>query len=129
MTDPRTVKSLPFMIQYIFSDSPFDFINFIEEVFDAEEVRERSVTDGMLLNAMYKIAGSLYEISQARGEFKQVTMSYHLYTSDMETILENAEAFGSEIKYRSEKMDYGDLESWFIDPFGNNWFLATYIGE
>lgn len=126
MTDPRQNKKLPFMIQYLFLDKPNNFINFIEKVFEAEELRERAVNEGNVVNALFDIAGSQYEISQARGEFKQTTHNFHLYTANMANILEKAEAEGCQIKYKFEKMiDYGDEESWFVDPFDNNWFIAT----
>ena len=124
MVDPRKTRTLPFMIQYVFCNSPINFIKFIEDVFDAEELRERAVHDGKVANAMFEIAGSLYEISQARGDFGQVVHSFHYYCDNAEEIMEKARDYDCEIKSELTKQDYGDEEAWFIDPFGNNWFIA-----
>ena len=113
------------MIQYLFLNKPGKLINFIEEVFDAKELRERTIDEGIIINALFDVAGNHYEISQARGEFKQTCHNFHLYVKDMEAILSKAELTGCDVKYKFQKMDYGDEESWFIDPFDNNWFVAT----
>ena len=125
MQDPRKTKELPFMVQYLFCNEPLEFINFIESVLDAKEVRERTMDEGKIVNAMYLIAGNLYEISIARGDFVQVIHSFHLYTPMLHEIVEKAQKYGCDIKQRPTSMDYGDEEAWFIDPFGNNWFTAT----
>ena len=76
MVDPREIKQLPFMIQYIFSDNPIEFINFIVKVFNAKELRERSVHENIVANALFDIGGNLFEISQARDQFTQVILSF-----------------------------------------------------
>lgn len=128
MPDPRINKPLPFVHPYIFSNNASEFVEFLKNVFSAEETRPTAYSeDGKIQNALLQIGQSLFEISSARGEFQQQTLAFHLYIQNVEEIHSLALEFGCKERNKPTTMDYGDLESWVIDPFGNNWFLATYL--
>ena len=128
MTDPRINRPLPFVHPYIFSKNASEFVEFLKNAFSAEETRPTAYSDdGSIQNALLQIGQSLFEISSARGEFNQQVLSFHLYTKNVEKLHSHALKFGCKEKNKPTKMDYGDLESWVIDSFGNNWFLATYL--
>lgn len=128
MADPRINRPLPFVHPYIFSNNASEFVEFLKNVFSAKETRPTAYSDdGKIQNALLQIGQSLFEISSARGEFKPQTLSFHLYIENVEGIHAHALKFGCKEKNKPTKMDYGDLESWIIDPFENNWFLATYL--
>ena len=128
MPDPRPEKQYPLVILYIFSEKPDEFITFLKNVFNAIESRPTTHSEeGDVQNAMLNIGSFYMEISRARDTFKQVSLSFHYYTDNLEQLHQKSLDYGCKEKYKPTKMDYGDIESWVIDPFGNNWFLATYV--
>ena len=115
---------------YVFSDNPVEFINFLMTAFDGEEFTERSLNkDGTVANAQVRIGDSIIEISQAREEFPSVSCNFHLYVPDAEQAYKKAIEAGGIGQYPPQKQDYGDLECYVIDKFGNHWFIATMIDE
>jgi len=84
--------------------------------------------DGIVHHATIEISGATFEIDEAQGE-SQVTQSYlHVYVPDTDAIYAQALAAGAKGVQAPYTAPYGDRAASITDPFGNTWFLATYLG-
>ncbi|HYX28587.1 MAG TPA: VOC family protein [Pyrinomonadaceae bacterium] len=84
-------------------------------------------------HAEYNIGGSMIMVggggegSQWKGTAQPTYI--HLYVEDVDTIYEKAVQAGATNLNPPGERFYGDRECGFRDPGGNEWFVATHLGE
>jgi uncharacterized glyoxalase superfamily protein PhnB len=104
-------------------------IPFIEAALGAEATGVHKSPDGIVRHATIEIAGATFEIDEAQGE-SQATQSYlHVYVPDTDAVYAQALAAGATGVTPPSNAPYGDRAAAVNDPFGNTWFLATYLGS
>jgi len=105
-----------------------NMIPFIEAAFGAHTTGLHKSPDGKILHATIEIAGATIEIEEAHGDV-QPTQSYlHIYVPDTDALYAQAVASGAKGDKPPYTAPYGDRAATITDPFGNTWFLATYLG-
>lgn len=103
-------------------------IPFIEAAFGAKTTGLHKSPDGIVRHVTIEIAGATLEIDEASGD-SQPTQSYlHVYVPDTDALYAQAVAAGAKGKTPPYTAPYGDRAATITDPFGNTWFLATYLG-
>lgn len=103
-------------------------IPFIEAALGARTTGLHKSPDGIVQHATIEIAGATFEIDEAQGDV-QPTQSYlHVYVPDTDALFAQALAAGAEGVQAPYTAPYGDRASTIADPFGNTWFIATYLG-
>jgi len=79
-------------------------------------------------HATIEIADATFEIDEASGT-SQPNQSYlHVYVPDADAVYARAVAAGAKGVKPPYTAPYGDRAATITDPFGNTWFLATYLG-
>jgi len=105
-----------------------DFIPFVEAAFGAEAMGVAKSPEGLVLHATINIAGATLEIDEAHGEFQPSPAYLHVYVPDTDALYAKALAAGATGITPPNDAPYGDRAANVKDPFGNTWFLATYLG-
>jgi len=113
---------------YLHLRNAHDMIPFVEAAFDAKATGVHKSPDGIVRHATIEIAGATFELDEASGD-SQLTESYlHVYVPDTDAVYAQALAAGAEGVNPPYTAPYGDRAAGVKDPFGNTWFLATYLG-
>jgi PhnB protein len=113
---------------YLHLRDAHNMIPFIESALGAKATGVHQSPDGIVHHATIEIAGATFEIDEASGE-SQPTQSYlHVYVPDTDALYARAVAAGAKGVTPPSTAPYGDRAATITDPFGNTWFLATYLG-
>lgn len=104
-------------------------IPFIEAALGARTIGLHKSPDGIVQHATIEIAGATFEIDEAQCDV-QPTQSYlHIYVPDTDALFAQALAAGAEGVQAPYTAPYGDRACTIADPFGNTWFIATFLGS
>ena len=113
---------------YLHLHNAHNMIPFIEAALGAQATGVHKSPDGLVRHATIEIAGATFEIDEASGE-TQPTQSYlHVYVPDTDALYAQAVRAGATPVEPPRDAPYGDRAAAVKDPFGNTWFLATYLG-
>jgi PhnB protein len=103
-------------------------ISFVEAAFGSNTAGVAKSPESVILHATIEIAGATFEIAEANGESQPSPHYLHVYVPDTDTTYEQAIAAGAISVTPPANASYGDRAATVRDPFGNTWFLATYLG-
>lgn len=104
-------------------------IPFLENVFGAEALGVHKSPDGVVHHATIRIGNATLEIDEAHGEYQPKPCALHVYVPDTDAAYARAmEAGATSIESPGDK-PYGDRSAGVKDPFGNSWFIATWLGR
>jgi PhnB protein len=98
-------------------------IDFMKDVFGAEEISRMPMPDGSVGHAELKVGDSVIMTGDA-GEFKPMV---HLYVPDVDAAYQRALAAGATSLREPADQSYGDRNAQIKDPLGNIWFIAAPI--
>lgn len=104
-------------------------IPFLEAAFGAEAMGVHKSPEGMVLHATMRIGNATLEIDEAHGEYQPKPCHLHIYVPDTDTTYAQALRAGATSHQEPYNAPYGDRAAGVIDPFGNSWFVATYLGQ
>jgi PhnB protein len=96
-------------------------IEFMKQVFGAEEQLRMPNADGSVGHAELKIGDSVIMTGDA-GELRPML---YLYVDDVDAVFRRALEAGAAAIRQPEDQFYGDRSAQVKDPLGNIWFLAT----
>jgi len=111
---------------YLHLRDAHNMIPFIEAALGAQATGLHKSPEGKVLHATIEIAGATFEIDEAQGEPQQSYL--HVYVPDTDGLYAQAVAAGAKGVHAPYTAPYGDRAAGIVDPFGNMWFLATYLG-
>ncbi|MGC1492236.1 MAG: VOC family protein, partial [Candidatus Acidiferrum sp.] len=103
------------------------FIPFVEAAFEAKATGVAKSPEGHILHATIEIAGATFEIDEAHGAFQPAPAYLHVYVPDTDAFYAQALRAGATSVTPPANAPYGDRTATVKDPFGNTWFLATYL--
>jgi PhnB protein len=101
---------------------------FIEAALGARTTGLHKSADGKVLHATIEIAGATFELDEAEGSTPPTQSYLHVYVPDTDVLYAQAVAAGAAAVQAPYTAPYGDRAASIADPFGNIWFLATYLG-
>lgn len=113
---------------YLHVRDAHEMIPFIEAAFGAQATGLHKSPSGKVLHATIEIFGATFEIDEAEGELQPTPSYLHVYVPDTDDLYAQALAAGAKGLKPPFTAPYGDRTASITDPFGNTWFLATYIG-
>ena len=105
-----------------------NMIPFVEAAFGAEVLGIARSPEGKLLHSTVKIGIATLEINEAHDEFQPRPCVLHVYVQDTDTLYAKALLAGATSVEAPTNTPYGDRSAVVKDPFGNTWYLATYLG-
>ena len=113
---------------YLHLRNAHQMIPFIEAALDAKVSGLHKSPDGVVHHATIEIAAATFEIGEASGESQPNPSYLHIYVPDTDALYDQAVAAGAKGLNPPYTTRYGDRAATITDPFGNTWFLATYLG-
>ncbi|HME26426.1 MAG TPA: VOC family protein [Acetobacteraceae bacterium] len=114
---------------YLVVDGAARLIDFLEEVFDAEEVERMAAPGDRIGHAELRIGDSLVMLGDARGEHQPMQAMLYVYVDDVDATYLRALAVGATSVQAPADQYYGDRSGGVKDPFGNLWWIATHIED
>jgi PhnB protein len=114
---------------YLALENTGRFIQFIKEAFGAQEKLVVPAPGGGIAHAKIAIGDSILEMSDAHGVYKPMPCGLHLYVPDTDGVYEQAMKAGAKSLTAPADQPYGDRSAGVVDPFGNQWFIATHIKD
>ena len=122
-------EGLRTLTPYLALENTGRFIAFIKEAFGAQEKLVVPTPGGGIAHAKIAIGDSILEMSDAHGPYKPMPCGLHLYVPDTDAVYEQALRAGAKSLMPPTDQPYGDRSGGVIDPFGNQWFIATHIKD
>ena len=114
---------------YLVVDGAARLIDFLEEVFDAQEVERLAAPGDRIGHAEMRIGDSLVMLGDAHGEHKPLQTMLYVYVDDADAVYQRALAAGATSVQAPVDQFYGDRSGGVKDAFGNLWWIATHIED
>jgi PhnB protein len=114
---------------YLVVDGAARLIDFLEEVFDAEQVERLAAPENRIGHAEVRIGDSVVMLGDAHGEHKPMQMMLYVYVDDVDATYQRAVAAGAVSVQAPVDQFYGDRSGGVKDAFGNVWWIATHIED
>ncbi|HKQ60477.1 MAG TPA: VOC family protein [Candidatus Polarisedimenticolaceae bacterium] len=104
-------------------------LDFLEQAFDAKQLRRHDKPDGSILHAEVKIDDSVIMIGDAGPVWPAFPSWMHVYVDDVDATYRRAlEAGGTSIQQPERRQGDPDRRGGVRDPGGNTWWIATQVG-
>ena len=104
-------------------------IEFLKQAFGAEDLGRAVSPEGLLLHTTIKIGDSTLEMSDAVGPYQPAPTMFYLYVEDADALYRRALNSGATSISEPADQSYGDRVAAVKDLAGNQWYLATYLGD
>lgn len=106
-------------------------IEFLEEVFEAEESKDARVpdTDGLLIHSEVRIGDSVIMIFDSKDDWPPRPAFLQVYVAEATAVLERAKNAGAAIVTELTDAWYGEKLARFRDPWGNLWWVHERTRE
>lgn len=104
-------------------------IDFLKEVFGAEEVTRMERPEGGIAHAAVRLGDSMIELSEFTGEWGPTPCALHVYVEDPDAVYRRALAAGAVSLYEPADHEYGERSGGVRDHAGNNWYIAKHLGN
>jgi uncharacterized glyoxalase superfamily protein PhnB len=114
---------------YLVVDGAAKLIDFLQEVFDAEEVERFAAPGNRIGHAEVRIGDSVVMLGDAGGEHQPRQTMQYVYVDDADAVYQRALAAGAVSVQAVADQFYGDRSGGVKDPFGNLWWIATHIED
>jgi PhnB protein len=102
-----------------------DLITFLENAFGAKVEHLTEMPGREVAHAGVRIGDSMIELGEAHGEAQPMAAAIHLFVPDIDAAYERAVRAGARSISAPEDKPYGERAAHVIDPFENQWFIAT----
>ena len=113
---------------YFIVEDAAGFMDYVAKVFDAETLSKSEDAGGRIVHAEMRIGDSIVEVSGGNEQFPPRPGTVHVFVGDTDACYERALAAGAESLYEPADMPYGERSAGIADPYGNHWYLATFLG-
>jgi PhnB protein len=104
-------------------------IPFMEAAFGAEAMGVHKSSEGIVMHATMRIGNATLEIDEAHGEYQPKPGHLHVYVPDADAMYGQALRAGATSVEPPTDKPYGDRSASVRDPFGNTWYLNTFLGR
>jgi uncharacterized glyoxalase superfamily protein PhnB len=102
-----------------------NLITFMESAFGAKVEHVTEMPGREVAHAGVRIGDSMIELGEAHGESQPMPAAIHLFVPDTDVAYERAIRAGARSISAPEDKPYGERAAYVIDPFENQWFIAT----
>jgi uncharacterized glyoxalase superfamily protein PhnB len=102
-----------------------NLITFLESAFGATVEHVTEMPGREVAHAGVRIGDSMIELGEAHGESQPTPAAIHLFVPDADATYERALRAGAKSVTPPEDKPYGERGAFVIDPFDNQWFIAT----
>jgi len=105
-------------------------LEFVKRAFGGEEVEvHRSQPGGPVVHGEVRIGDSILEMGEAHGPWQPMPTMLYLYVNDADALYRQALAAGAKSLWPPADQPYDDRNAGVKDEWGNQWVLATHLGQ
>ena len=108
---------------------PARLIDFLKQVFNAQEEEVYKDSDGRVVHAELTIGDSILMLSDANPEFPALPAMINVYTEDVDAAYKRALKAGATSLREPSNQFYGDRTGGVKDAHGNQWWIATHVED
>lgn len=130
-------KGYPTVIPMLTVNQAAQAIDFYSQVFGGKQTMRMDLPNGKVAYAELKIGDSRVMLCD---EFPEKNMrspkahagtsvNIHVYTKNVDAVVEKAAAMGAKVMKAPENMFYGDRTAIIQDPYGHIWSIGTHIED
>jgi len=105
-----------------------EFIAFLGDAFGGTTAHITDMPGREVAHAAVRIGDSLIELGEAHGESQPMPAAIHLFVDDVDAVYERALRAGAKSVEPPADKPYGERSAYVVDPFENQWFIATAKG-
>ncbi|MFZ0085336.1 MAG: VOC family protein, partial [Candidatus Acidiferrales bacterium] len=105
------------------------FVEFMKQVFGAEEAFMRKAPSGTVIHSRIRIGDSILAVGEVHGPIPVMPFHVHMYVPDTDAVYERALQAGAKSLRAPKDEPYGDRAAAVEDAFGNIWSLATHVKD
>jgi PhnB protein len=110
-------------------DGASRLIDFLKQVFSAEEDEVYKGPDGRVIHAELRIGDSVLMISDSNQQFPALPAMVNVYTEDVDAAYKRALKAGATSLREPANQFYGDRSAGVKDAHGNQWWIATHVED
>lgn len=114
---------------YLIVEDVNGLIEFLKRAFDAEEMSRHTDSEGAVVHAEVRIGDSVVMTGQASDDWNPMPSVLHLYVEDTDTVYQRAMQAGATSLREPSDQFYGDRTGGVMDPFDNQWWIATHVED
>lgn len=104
-------------------------LNFLKQVFDAEEFSCMKSSDGTVMHAEVRIGGESIMMGEAHGEWPPMPGSVYIYVEDSDATYKRALDAGATSIMEPADQFHGDRYGGVTDPVGNQWWIVSHVED
>lgn len=104
-------------------------IEFMQQAFGATVREMHRTPEDRVMHAEVEIGDSVVMLGEAKEEWSGYKAMIHLYLPDVDDVFKRAVDAGGRPVREVSTQDYGDRTGGVEDPAGNQWWIATRVGE
>lgn len=104
-------------------------IDLYQQVFGARVRTRLDAPDGTVAHAELELGDSLLMLGEASDQAPAHGVHLLMYVADVDGQLQRAVAAGFTVKEPLQVQFWGDRTGRVVDPFGNEWYLATHVED
>ncbi|MEA2163169.1 MAG: hypothetical protein QOK37_1296 [Thermoanaerobaculia bacterium] len=102
-----------------------ELITFLVSAFGGHVEHVTDMPGREVAHAAVRIGNSMIELGEAHGDSKPMPAAIHLFVDDVDAIYDRAIRAGATSVEPPADKPYGERGAFVIDPFENQWFIAT----
>jgi PhnB protein len=103
-------------------------IDFLKQVFGAQELRRFATEDGGIMHAEVRIDDTVVMVADGVEGWPPMASHVHVYVPDVDDTYRRAVAAGAESVQEPVKKDDEDKRGGVKDAGGTTWWIATRVG-
>jgi PhnB protein len=114
------------VMPYLIVNNAAAFMQFLYDVFDAEEKMKHMRDENIIAHAEVRIGTSVIMLGDAIEGWPPVTGSFFIYVPNADATYEKALANGATSIQAVSHQPYG-RSGGILDPYGNTWWVTTHV--
>ncbi len=104
-------------------------IELYQRIFGAKVKVRMDAPDGSVAHAELEFGDSLLMLGEASAEYPAYGARLMMYVPEVDSVFQRAVAAGFTVKEPVKVQFWGDRTGRVVDPFGNEWFIATHVED
>ncbi len=128
MNQPYKPAGYSSVAAYVMADGVQRVLDFVNQTFDAEELRRFDNPDGSIAHAEIRIDDTVIMLADGGEAAPAFPAWLHVYVPDVDATYRRALAAGGVSVQEPQQKGDPDRRCGVQDPAGNIWWIATQVG-
>lgn len=117
------------VIPYLIVKGAAGLMDFLKNVFNAEEIERMEMPDGTIAHGEVRIGDSVIMVSEASEMYAANPTMLYVYVEDVDAVYKTALEYGATSVKEPADQFYGDRSCMVTDDTGNSWGIASHVED